>query len=131
MLGDQNDIEAKKEDIRNDLRACGYQIWVMNTYTGRNWDNSESKHFILAYPAYSKYSERWEIYEMNPCYLKTLGFDWFFKKSVAYAGCFYDGVLGMSRAFNIVYSLSSWLFRNTPDAENAHNKDAGYVLTQR
>lgn len=105
----------KKEEIQEELKKLkklfnsnDYQVRVVNTYTGQNWDNAESKKFALIVGTT----------QLNPDYLKELGFNTNYKKSVAEANLFYSGVLGMSRSFQIVYNLSYWLFKD------------GYILKQ-
>jgi len=121
------EIEDKKKKLRKQLKDAGYNVYVFSSFNGVNWDNSQSKNFILAFVDKRDNS----IMQLNPIYLKNLGFDTHYKKEQADRGLFYDGVLGMSRAFNIVYNLSSWLFKGTKEEKENRNKDAGYVLNRR
>jgi len=122
------EIKTEKEKLREQLKECNYKIWVFNSYRGLNWDKSESKGFILAFPFKN------EIKTLNPFFLKNLGWNRHFKESYAEHDLFYDGVLGMSRAFNIVYNLSTWLFSDLSKDEIkaiCEKEDLGYILTNR
>jgi hypothetical protein len=89
-----------KKELKKLLKDNNYQVRVVNTYTGLNWDNPESKKFVLIVGSV----------QLNPIVLKELGFESHFKEKYAKKGLFYSGVLGMSRAFEIVYNLSVWLY---------------------
>lgn len=126
------EVLQRKKELRKQIMEGNCKIWVFNSYKGLNWDNSQSKGFILAF-IYKN-----EIMTLNPEYLKNLGWDTHYKKSYAESYLFYDGVLGMSRTFNIVYNLSSWLFKEIEDKEEKQlfeflqrtpKEDKGYILT--
>ncbi len=106
MLGllkqNMENIKEEIKKLKELFKKNKYEVLVVNTYTGQNWDNPESKRFALIVGKT----------QLNPFYLKSLGFDSHYRKSVAEAKLFYDGVLGMSRAFNIVYHLSQWLYKD-------------------
>ncbi|MEK6879639.1 MAG: hypothetical protein AABY22_08540 [Nanoarchaeota archaeon] len=89
-------------EIKKLIAKNGYEIIVINTFTGVNWDNPASKNFALLVGKK----------QLNPIYLKNLGWDTHYNKISADRGLFYSGVLGSSRAFEIVYNLSSWLFKD-------------------
>jgi hypothetical protein len=97
-------VRKEKEDLRKDLAEAGYEIKVVNTYGGLNWDTPASKVFELYYVKKGK------MVQLNPNRLKELGFDAHWKRKPAENWQFHSGVLGMSRAFEIVSNLSSWLF---------------------
>jgi len=95
---EEKEIQRRKKELRKQLKRAYYEVYVFNSFNGVNWDNSQSKNFILAFIDKRDNS----IMQLNPIYLKNLGFDTHYKKEQADRGLFYDGVLGMSRAFNIV-----------------------------
>lgn len=109
------DIKTEKEKLRKQIVDNGNEIMVVNTSTSQCWDKADTKVFALIVGKIQLY----------PTYLKNLGFDSHYKKSVAEKGLFYSSVLGMSRAFEIVYNLSSWLYQ---DIEKVG--DAGYKIKQ-
>ena len=90
------------KELKALCRKSNYQVKIVNTYTGQNWDNVQSKRFALFLGST----------QLNPYALKDIGFDHHFKENCAKHWLFYDGVLGMSREFNIVYNLSHWLYKD-------------------
>lgn len=133
MEYNKQEIEEAKEKLRKQLKDAQYNVYVFNSYKGLNWDNAQSKGFILAVPVKDVFGNL-DIIQLNPRYLFNLGWDTHYKKSFAEASLFYDGVLGMSRAFNIVYNLSSWLFADLTKEEIKQicgKEDAGYILHNR
>lgn len=94
--------EIEKENLKKLIADNGYEILVVNTYTGQSWDNPASKSFELIVGKT----------RLNPNYIKTLGWKTHYKETSAKCGLFYSRALGMSRSFEIVYNLSSWLFKD-------------------
>src|SRR3990167_5520751 len=95
-------IENEKEKLKKLFADYDYKLLIVNTYTGQCWDNPASKSFALIVGKT----------KLNPYYLKELGFNTHFKEKSARVSCFYSAVLGMSRSFEIMYNLSSWLFED-------------------
>ena len=108
-------IELEKEKLRKQIEENSNEIMVINTSTGQCWDKADTKVFALIVGKT----------QLNPIYLKNLGFDSHYRKSSAEKGLFYSSVLGMSRAFEIVYNLSSWLYKGIEKVG-----DAGYKIKQ-
>lgn len=94
------EYEKEKKELRKLIADNDYKIMVINTSIGQCWDKADTKVFALIVGKT----------QLNPTYLKNIGWDRHYRKSAAENCLFYDSVLGMSRAFNIVYNLSSWLF---------------------
>jgi hypothetical protein len=101
----QEEIEAQKERIRNDLRRVRYKIWVFPE--SHNW-----KKVRVCYPAYSSYDDSWEVFELLPSLLKSLGYDRHMRSSATKDGLFYCN-LGKDE---FVMSLSYFLFERQHDA---------------
>ncbi len=108
-------IEQEKEKLRKLISDNENEIMVINTYLGQCWDNPASKNFALIVGKT----------QLNPNYLKKLGFSSHYKEKSAKHFLFYSGVLGMSRAFEIVYNLSGWLYEGIEKIG-----DAGYKIKQ-
>jgi hypothetical protein len=98
--------EEQKERLRDEFRANGYQVKVFHL-----GDNK----MIACYAVQDKYSGNWEVWQLNPNFLKAIGLDVCYRKTAADKGYFWKKWGGVDE---LVMELSHALFAFTEDSKN-------------
>ena len=101
----------QKEEPKKELEKANYQVYVVGIAQGTNpnWDKGLWRKFSIFYISDGELKKIWfndRDKEVPPHWVrlhKTKSGNWV-------GGYFESRALGMDRVFEIVYSLSQWLF---------------------